>query len=100
MEFYLQRKSGYLSVNHLAMIYPMYESGVYHQGKDASPIKVKIWGKVFGVKPWAVRFPSWVARKVLNRDVGGFVKHKGRPEYVMYWNRPGKNPKKIGYGGK
>lgn len=97
MKFYLQRKSGYLSSNSLAMIYPMYVTGVYCQGDAAAPIKVKIRGRVFGVKPWLVRFPSWVARKARNTDIGGFRKSPHHAPYVMIWNRPGNNPRKQGW---
>ena len=83
IKFALLRKSGYVSPYTLAMVYPAYRKSRHYamnglnRSDYVAPILVHLpigsprWVQVW---PPLVRFPSWVARKVNNRDAGGFVK--------------------------
>lgn len=77
-QFALQRKTGYISPYSLGMLYPSYRKGRLHPGGKGgwvSPILVKLpFGpqRWFRVPPAAIRFPSWIARKVTGCDAAGF----------------------------
>lgn len=80
VEFALQRKTGYISRYSLGMVYPSYRKGRLYAGNTGdwvAPILVKLpLGRQRWVKAWpgVIRFPSWLARKLTDRDPNGFVK--------------------------
>lgn len=80
VQFALERKTGYRSPYSLGLVYPSYRKGRLYAGNTGdwvAPILVKLpFGprRWFRVWPPVVRFPSWIARKVLRRDEDGFVK--------------------------
>lgn len=78
MEFALQRKTGYISPYHLAMVYPSYRKGLLIQGakgEHVAPILVRIRKRWYRVPPELIRSPSWVARKVRRLDPNGQVRN-------------------------
>jgi hypothetical protein len=93
IQFALRRKTGYISTYSLPSIYPSWATSVYffRLGKNStySPLMIKVGSLAWAHIPaWMVRLPSWIARKVQNRDIGGFTKQPHREPYVMSWNRP------------
>lgn len=76
MKFYLRRKTGYLSPYHLSMVYPSYKANMFHQGVG-DPILVEVGGKSFEVPAWAIRCPSWVARKISRYEEDPIMKTPG-----------------------
>lgn len=86
----LVRKTGYFSEYSLSMVYPSWEAGVWYgstRGGHIPPVAISLSGaNVVEIPAWALRFPSWLARKMKNRDRRGQV--KSSPELPMPWKLP------------
>lgn len=90
IKFGLRRKTGYISVYSLAMVWVAWRKGVHYQGaagQHVAPMMASVFGQWREISPALVRPFSWLARKVRRLDNHGQVPRAGEHRRALPWHQ-------------